>query len=1594
MSLLSQANQAALEARKRQPVQVYAPGAPPPPPPAAPPVQGAPPVQTKWSEMAARMGPPPEEEEEGGSAWGRGLGYVVNNPLVQGALKPLEYADYLRRGVTLGVETAATHLPGVLEPIVPLAPFVDEERVAADERSWREKLGDAEYGFGQISADTGNKWLDRGIGLVGDLALDPLTYVAGIGVAGKAGGVAGKAANSAALTKALDAGVDANRLARVGRQGFGFADDEIMKAAGLRNGIRVGLMPSKSVTIPGSGKLIEPISKARGVAASRLRDTKVGGKVMEWRTPKGLEDAYDRIYRGTGPLDIDTALQRVALENAKRAAQGGFSRLAQAQAEQLINEIRKASDGDTRAILRDIESAAAGAAPKTELGKKYAKFLEEMRLAAKDAGVDIKKRQSYTPRILTRDAVKALRNDAESARNMKGLITVDLYDPSGVTMSRKIRKGSEFELGGNKITVTDDSIEGINKAVRDAGLNFNLYESDPGVVLEKYINMVSSDVGWAKAFAQRADKLPDGMLRDISKQVGLFREGKESLKEGARSIVDDLGADTPNTLIRGSGKVDPQADLETLGQRLGTDFDPDVFQAEKAIENRPVISTKGATKGRPKLTADGRSKVEAVDLTAEHNAKVAENLRQHQKVARATRLTLRQRLESKTRGARQDLKTALNDQIEASEQLFATLNEQKRIAIQIMKESGRFPRGQIDDAARHGLDEIFRELDDDIRFMNAALERSGTNRPLRLRVNKLKREIKEAKEALAKADQRSMRAMGNEAQNIAAKRAALTGDLPAKQQTYDEALAAARATHGADDAVAAHQKINAEMDALRRQAREGKDVAAKLKTLDAQYQKALAKARAAIRKVEADPAVKQAKRELEQGELRVARTPYAGTTPNAETLNNAKRLDIETQIGEVQRRISRLHEAKVDAVDPQTPNRRTYVDFDGQIAHAENELASLRAAHARLRPKVVPSAEEALRARETSLRARIPENAGEVVKRVDEVKSKTGEIEDIIQRPDAAKTQAKREMLAKQRPARVASMKARSGASQLEVIASSKEASMRMRKASQERLRKLNTETLKDNPSYTAREYPDEVQGRLHELKTVIELDEAGAIPHDVAVQTEHELNKALDLLEEVREADLHADKISEHLRRAKKDDLGRVVRAKLHEEWSLAGEEFGVGNIAMHEKLARSLEQVRSASYHKDFWPVVDTFTNLFKTYATLTPGFHVRNAMSAVFMNSSDGISIAHQAEGARLFRQFRKAKDPKAWLSSQPPEVQQAFEAAAGSGIGGRFFERGVGDRTSLRYRSMEKAFDNPVTRKLGHGLGGSVEGAVRLPIALQVIREGGTVDDALARITRLHFDYSQVSQFDEAAKRLIPFWTFMSRNLPLQVTQMWTKPRTYAKYRSFIRNARVEDEPNTPDYFNALGAFNTGENLGGLPLYLQPDFAHTRLDEDVENIEAFLSGENMLRPLSDFNPLFTAPAEFATGKNFFTGREYDETDVRQTGGLEAPIGALGRLFGQNVEGPGGEQFTSEKFIDMLRSVNPVYDRSARLAPGVTSGSKSKDQEARQLESWLRFIGAPVRQLSPQQQNAAAQSERYEGADARRMEAALRRLLADAP
>jgi hypothetical protein len=416
-------------------------------------------------------------------------------------------------------------------------------------------------------------------------------------------------------------------------------------------------------------------------------------------------------------------------------------------------------------------------------------------------------------------------------------------------------------------------------------------------------------------------------------------------------------------------------------------------------------------------------------------------------------------------------------------------------------------------------------------------------------------------------------------------------------------------------------------------------------------------------------------------------------------------------------------------------------------------------------------------------------------------------------------------------------------------------------------------------------------------------------------------------------------------------------------------------GDILIDKQLRQMFQQVYNTIDNPGLlgrW--FNEATNLFKTYATLTPGFHVRNAMSGLFMNASDGVGLTHQIEGMKLWREFSTAEP--GWLAKQPQRVRDAFDATFGSGAGGRYTESEVLGQSGNRV--LDKIINNWPTRKSA-AAGQRIEGSMRLGMALNSVDRGDSVQQTLARITRIHFDYSQVSNLDQTMKRIIPFWTFMSRNLPLQITQMWMSPAAYRAYDAAVANFSVPNDPFVPEYWDKLGTWNTGIKIGSMPVYFQPDFGFTRLNADME---ALTSPGTLL---SNINPIAAAPIDFAMNRDSFYQREFGPTDyTKQSGLLGTPLTAIAKMLPGDQTNEAGQ--VSDNLTNLIRGTVPPIDQLARLFPGLLGGGGDKQ---RQIEAMARWAGIPGRTLSDKQIENEKKNRIYDARD----ELARKRAMAQA-
>ena len=473
----------------------------------------------------------------------------------------------------------------------------------------------------------------------------------------------------------------------------------------------------------------------------------------------------------------------------------------------------------------------------------------------------------------------------------------------------------------------------------------------------------------------------------------------------------------------------------------------------------------------------------------------------------------------------------------------------------------------------------------------------------------------------------------------------------------------------------------------------------------------------------------------------------------------------------------------------------------------------------------------------------------------------------------------------------------------------------------------------------------DAMQGRLNEedaaLRSAIE-----ALPQDADGMAARELYSEYEagLASLPAEAQTVAA-TRQFLKDAKQAKVTPIVQMELKRGFTELGQKLMGEDVAIRSAVAEAFERVHVAVDDNMFWRAVDSFTSVFKTYATMTPGFHLRNGMSAAFMNVVNGVRAENMLNGAKLWKAYRQDAQGD-WWKALPEEWQslapEAVRAVHATGSGGQFStvelahdalqERGRGQRFADRLTDWKL----PQTSR---ALGEWVEGPARVSMALDVLRNGGDYNSAVAAIKRVHFDYSDVSAMDRQMKRLIPFWTFFSRNLPLQVQSMWLQPKRYAQYNSLVRNVQGGDEDTVlPLSVTEAGGFGLSDDWA-----LAPDLPQTRLFAEAERLG------DPVRMLANANPLVKVPLEYWTGQDLYSGYQmdgYEEADSWKQ---------LLHMLGAGETTPAGAEVIDERIPNALLDLLPTLSQANRL------GGVGDYYDDRQIQSVLNFLGIPVRQLT---------------------------------
>lgn len=389
---------------------------------------------------------------------------------------------------------------------------------------------------------------------------------------------------------------------------------------------------------------------------------------------------------------------------------------------------------------------------------------------------------------------------------------------------------------------------------------------------------------------------------------------------------------------------------------------------------------------------------------------------------------------------------------------------------------------------------------------------------------------------------------------------------------------------------------------------------------------------------------------------------------------------------------------------------------------------------------------------------------------------------------------------------------------------------------------------------------------------------------------------------------------------------------------------DVGLGGMQVPDEVARwmtNIERNLGGPFINSALDFLSGYTRFFKAYATATPGFHVRNAMSDMFQMLAADANPKNLSKGLTHFREYKK--NPEAYVKTLSGKELEHFQNAL-------YGQRGAGsgrvEDALSKFRTDDGSIlTNNVVLRTSKRLGKAGEDARRFMLAYDSSVKGLDRFQTSERVKRYLFDYNNPSPADEAILKIVPFWTWMSRNLPLQLTNRLVNPRAYAAYQHFVENFD-QSEPGdmTPGYMQEQGAIN----LGGGNM-LMPDLPFTRVNKQIEELG------NPSRLLSYVNPALRLPFELTGGTKYYNNQPFskDPQPIEGPMKLAQPLLAL---LGQVDRGADGKAYTTDKAKYAVSSVIPTIAQSERLFPSNAIGQEKRGSN---VASWF---GAPIKQNTP--------------------------------
>lgn len=354
----------------------------------------------------------------------------------------------------------------------------------------------------------------------------------------------------------------------------------------------------------------------------------------------------------------------------------------------------------------------------------------------------------------------------------------------------------------------------------------------------------------------------------------------------------------------------------------------------------------------------------------------------------------------------------------------------------------------------------------------------------------------------------------------------------------------------------------------------------------------------------------------------------------------------------------------------------------------------------------------------------------------------------------------------------------------------------------------------------------------------------------------------------------------------------------------------------------------------------IFDSVQNIWKAQALVAPSYHIRNFAGNLWNNYLAGVNNPAPYVLAGEIQKFSatgKLSKPALWTLKKAgygvddiPKLIKEMETHGVIGTG-----QYLGDiAQAIDSRIGKTSYINPLSQnfagyKANKLIGGGVEDNAKIAHYIFKKAEGYGAKQAAESVKKFLFDYGDLTDTEKGLlKRIMPFYTWTSKNIPLQIQQFIENPGKFSKIatakKDIEQGVPQPDEKYMSDYMKGNAPIRTKIDKDGNTLYflsgawLPATSALSFLQDPVSS------------SLGMVTPALKLPYENLTGKGtFFKNTLGKYEDIQKYPGQKTSY------LGLDMNPQTVNNLRSVRALNELNNLNPGGIFGGKNSPSIFQG-----------------------------------------------------------